>query len=116
MQRLVRKGFGEYRFVAAENILLHQNVIAILTAVRAMGGHVLWMYPPLGSAFHWDFVQDFLSNIATLWLWVDACQFDIDAYETLLFATSSQGLLPLASQSISLPICARSLPNLLLLL
>ena len=55
-------------------------------------------------------------TLLLFWLCVDACQIDMDAYETLLFAMSFQGLLPLASQSNSLPICARSLPNLLLLL
>ena len=88
MRQLARKGFRKY----------FANVIAILTAVRATGGHVLWICPPLSSAIHWDFVQDFLSNITTLWLWVDTCQFDTDAHETWLFATSSRGLLPLASQ------------------
>ena len=46
----------------------------------------------------WDCVQDFLSNVATFWLWVGTSQFDIDAHETWIFATSSQGMLPLASQ------------------
>ena len=79
-------------------MLLHRNGIAILTAVRATGGHVLWMCPTLSFAIQWDLVQDFLSNAATLWLWVDTCRFDIDARETLIFATSSQGMLPLPSQ------------------
>ena len=48
------------------------------TAVHANGAHVLWAIPPFGVAFHMDFMQDFLSNIATYWLWVDACQFDVD--------------------------------------
>ena len=61
-------------------------------------GHVLWVHPPFSFAFQWDFVQDFLSNTATLWLWVDACQFDLNVCELWLFATSSQGLLPLAPQ------------------
>ena len=93
------------------NMLLHQNVIAILAAVRSTGGHVLWVYPPFSFAFQWDFVQDFLSNIATLWPWVDSCQFDINVCKLWLLATSSQGLLPLAPQRNP-----RSLPNLSLLL
>ena len=72
------------------NILLHRNVIAIL--IQATGDHVL------SSAIQWDFVHDFLSNVATLWLWVDTCHFDVDAHQTWIFATSSQGMLPLASQ------------------
>ena len=88
MRQLARKGFRKY----------FANVIAILTAVLATGGHVLWMCPPLSSRIHWDFVQNVLSNITTLWLLVDTCQFDTDAHETWLFATSSRGLLPLASQ------------------
>ena len=58
--------------------LIYQNVTAILTAVHANGGHVLWAIQPFSVASHMDFMQDFLSNIATYWLWVDACQFDVD--------------------------------------
>ena len=58
--------------------LIYQNVTAILTAVHANGGHVLWAIPPFSVAFHMDFMQDFLSNMATYWLWVDACQVDAD--------------------------------------
>ena len=80
------------------NRLVHQNVSAILTAVHATGGHVLWMNPPHGSAIHCDFVQDFLSNMATYWLWADACQFDVDDDKSWIFATSLPGMWPLASQ------------------
>ena len=97
MRRLVREGLIHYRFLAAEETLLHRNVIAILTVVQATGGHVLWICSPLSSANQWEFVQDVLSSVATIWLWVDTCQFDINAHETWLFATSSQGMLPLAS-------------------
>ena len=55
--------------------LIHQNVMNSLTAVHATGGDVLWMNPPSSVALQMNFVQDFLSNIATCWLWVDACQF-----------------------------------------
>ena len=81
-----------------KHILVHQNVTAILTAVHATGGHVLWVNPPYSSAIHLDVVQYFLSNRATYWLWVDACRFDVNVDKTWLFATSSPGLLPLASQ------------------
>ena len=60
------------------NRLVHENVTAILTAVHATGDLVLWVNPPSTSAIHWDVVQDFLFNIARHWLWVDACQFDVD--------------------------------------
>ena len=58
--------------------LIYQNITAILTAVHANGGHVLWAIPPFSVAFHMDVMQDFLSNIDTYWLWVDACEFDAD--------------------------------------
>ena len=80
------------------NRLVHQNVSAILTAVHANGGHVLWVNPSYSSAIHCDFVQDFLSNKATYWLSVDAYRFDVDDDKSWLFATSSPGMLPLASQ------------------
>ena len=51
------------------NRLVHQSVTAILTAVHAIGGHVLWVNPPSTSAIQYGFVQDFLSNMATYWLW-----------------------------------------------
>ena len=44
---------------------IYQNVTAILTAVHANGGHVLWAIPPFSVAFHIDVMQDFLSNIDT---------------------------------------------------
>ena len=80
------------------NNLIHQNVIAILTRVHASGGHVLWINPPSSAAISLNFVQVLLSNIATCWIWVDACQFDANEAKTWLFASSSPGLLPLASQ------------------
>ena len=54
--------------------------------------------PPSSVALQTDFVQDFLSNITTYWLWVDACQFDIGDYRSWLFATSSPGMSPPAAQ------------------
>ena len=85
-------------FSAQTNILVNQNVIATLTAVHAAGGHVLWVNTPSSATIGLDFVHDFLSNIATFWIWVDACQFDVDDDRTWHFATSTPGLLPLACQ------------------
>ena len=67
-----------------------QSVTNILTAVHATGSHVLWMNPPCSSAILENFVQYFLSNMATYWPRSDSCQFDVNVNETRLCATSTR--------------------------
>ena len=54
------------------------------------------------NAQQWDFVQDFLSNVATLWLWVDTYQFDTDARGTFdlchVFPRDSPACIAMQSQ------------------
>ena len=98
-QRSARRNFGKQGTVAAkQEIGPRERHCHSHRCPRHWRPRVLWVNPPSTSAIHWDVVQDFLSNMATYWLWVDACQFDVSKDKTWLFATSSQELLPLASQ------------------
>ena len=68
-QRSARRSFGKQGTVAAKQQIGPPERHFHSHRRPRTGGHVLWVNPPSTSAIHYGFVQDFLSNMATYWLW-----------------------------------------------
>ena len=79
-----------------ENLFVHQNVTAILTAVLATGGNLLWINHRTALRSLGFLCKISCPTWPRNWLWVGACR--LQCGQTMFFATSSPGLLPLASQ------------------